>query len=72
MTQDVEVQIPVEVTVDESKFTPEFLAEFREQFYRSRRLTTISGISPSLPRQDESTCHASLKATGHRKSSALK
>lgn len=33
MTQDVDVTIPVTVTVDESKFTPEFLAEFREQFY---------------------------------------
>lgn len=33
MTQDIDVTIPVTVTVDESKFTPEFLAEFREHFY---------------------------------------
>lgn len=33
MTQDIDVTIPVKVTVDESKFTPKFLAEFREQFY---------------------------------------
>lgn len=33
MTQDIDVVIPVTVTVDETKFTPEFLAEFREQFY---------------------------------------
>lgn len=33
MTQDIDVEIPVKVTVDESKFTPEFMAEFREYFY---------------------------------------
>jgi hypothetical protein len=33
MTQDIEVTIPVKVTVDETKFTPEFLAEFRKYFY---------------------------------------
>jgi hypothetical protein len=33
MTQEIEVKIPVTVTVDESKFTPEFLGEFREDFY---------------------------------------
>lgn len=33
MTQDIDVEIPVTVTVDETKFTPAFLAEFREYFY---------------------------------------
>lgn len=33
MTQDIDVIIPVTVTVDESKFTPEFMAEYRESFY---------------------------------------
>ena len=33
MTQDIDVEIPVTVTVDETKFTPEFLAEYREYFF---------------------------------------
>lgn len=33
MTQEIEVSIPVTVTVDESKFTADFMAEFRESFY---------------------------------------
>lgn len=33
MTQDIDVTIPVKVTVDESKFTPEFMEEFRQYFY---------------------------------------
>lgn len=33
MTQDIEVTIPVKVTVDESKFTPEFMEEFRKSFF---------------------------------------
>lgn len=33
MTQDIDVIIPVKVTVDESKFTPEFMEEFRSMFY---------------------------------------
>lgn len=33
MTQEIDVEILVTVTVDESKFTPEFLAEFREHFF---------------------------------------
>lgn len=33
MTQDIDVTIPVTVTVDESKFTPDFIADFREHFY---------------------------------------
>ena len=33
MTQDIEVTIPVKVTVDESKFTPEFMEEFRRMFF---------------------------------------
>lgn len=33
ITKQVEVVQLVEVTVDETKFTPEFMAEFRESFY---------------------------------------
>jgi hypothetical protein len=33
MTRDIDVEIPVTVTVDETKFTPEFLADYRENFY---------------------------------------
>lgn len=33
MTQEIDVEIPVTVTVDESKFTSKFMAEFREYFY---------------------------------------
>lgn len=33
MTQDIDVEIPVTVTVDETKFTPAFLAEFQKSFY---------------------------------------
>lgn len=33
MTQDIDVTIQVKVTVDESKFTPDFLADFQEYFY---------------------------------------
>jgi hypothetical protein len=34
MTRVVQVTMDVEVTVDEGKFTPEFMQEFRESFYR--------------------------------------
>jgi hypothetical protein len=33
MTENIEVTIPVKVIVDETAFTPEFLAEYRENFY---------------------------------------
>jgi hypothetical protein len=33
MKRWVDVEFSVEVEVDESKFTPEFMAEFRESFY---------------------------------------
>ncbi|EIM25696.1 hypothetical protein [Microvirga lotononidis] len=33
MKKTVEVTMIVEVEVDESKFTPEFMREFRESFY---------------------------------------
>lgn len=33
MKRKVQVVFEVEVTVDESKFTPEWLAEWRESFY---------------------------------------
>jgi hypothetical protein len=32
-TEDIEVTQLVKVTVDESKFTPEWMADFREHFY---------------------------------------
>lgn len=32
-TKTVIVTLPVEVTVDETKFTPEFMQEFRDSFY---------------------------------------
>lgn len=44
MTKLVEVTITMEVTVDESKFTEAFFAEFRESFYRFHTL-------------DEHLCH---------------
>lgn len=33
LTREVEVTRRVKVTVDETKFTPEFMAEFRESFF---------------------------------------
>lgn len=33
MTQDIDVTIHVKVTVDESKFTPEWMEEYRKYFY---------------------------------------
>ena len=33
ITKTIQVTQAVEVTVDETKFTPEFMAEFREGFY---------------------------------------
>ena len=33
-TKTIEVVIAVKVTVDESKFTPEFMDEFKESFYQ--------------------------------------
>lgn len=38
-TFDVEVRQTVRVTLDPTKFTPEFMAEFRESFYRFTSLT---------------------------------
>jgi hypothetical protein len=38
MTKTVQVKIDVEVTVDESKFTDEWLEEFRERFYYFRTI----------------------------------
>lgn len=34
ITRDIEVRQTVRVTVDETKFTPEFLAEFHGSFFR--------------------------------------
>ena len=33
VTKDIEVTITVRVSVDETKFTPEFMRDFRETFY---------------------------------------
>ena len=38
MKRIVEVMQSVEVEIDESKFTPEFMAEFRESFYQFRTI----------------------------------
>lgn len=33
LTRDIEISQTVQVSVDESKFTPEFMAEFRQLMY---------------------------------------
>ena len=56
VTRTVLVTVPVDVTLDESKFTPEFLEQFRQDFYD---IDTIDGHAEHLAQMYARDVHGS-------------